>query len=187
MLHYLIPPPKFRFAVIVLLGIFAGLGAYTFYISRAWSYLSDAPETCINCHIMIPHYSGWFHSSHRRATNCNDCHVPQDNPISKYYFKAKDGLRHSYVFTLRGEPQVIRIKEEGREAVHNNCLRCHEQLFANPRMAGTNYYEAHTSQNCIKCHRSTPHPNPASISSTPNALTPRLGSPVPEWIRKAVK
>jgi cytochrome c nitrite reductase small subunit len=96
-------------------------------------------------------------------------------------------MRHSYVFTLRGEPQVIRIKEEGRQAVHNNCLRCHEQLFANPRMAGTGYYQAHTSQSCIKCHRSTPHPNPASLSSTPNALTPRLSSPVPDWISKIVK
>jgi len=187
MLRFFIPPPKYKIAVILLLGIFSGLGFYTVYISRAWSYLSDTPETCINCHVMYPHYSGWFHSSHRRATNCNDCHVPQDNPISKYYFKAKDGLRHSYVFTLRAEPQVIRIKEEGREAVHDNCLRCHQQLFQNPRMASTGYYEKQTEQNCIRCHRSTPHPNPSSLSSTPNALVPKLDSPVPTWIKEIIK
>jgi cytochrome c nitrite reductase small subunit len=66
-------------------------------ISEAASYLSDDPEACINCHIMIPQYATWRHSSHGRDTVCNDCHVPQDSVFAKYYFKAKDGLRHSAI------------------------------------------------------------------------------------------
>jgi cytochrome c nitrite reductase small subunit len=48
------PPPGWRTAVNLILGIFFGLGIYITYISNAVSYLSDDPETCINCHVMNP-------------------------------------------------------------------------------------------------------------------------------------
>ena len=35
-----------------MLGLAAGMGLFVFHISRAASYLSDAPETCMNCHVM---------------------------------------------------------------------------------------------------------------------------------------
>jgi len=88
----LIPPTKWQLPVIIVLGIFAGLALYTFRVSNASSYISDDPKACINCHVMNPQYITWFHSSHREVANCNDCHVPQDNFASKYYFKAKDGI-----------------------------------------------------------------------------------------------
>ncbi len=106
--------------MVIATGIFLGMGIFIIYISRAHSYLSDKPETCINCHIMAPQYATWNHSSHREWTNCNDCHVPHDYIINKYYFKAKDGLRHATIFTLRKEPQVIFIKEEGKNVVQQN-------------------------------------------------------------------
>ena len=58
-------------------------------------------------------YATWQHSSHRAVAGCNDCHVPQDNVLSKYYFKAKDGLRHATIFTMRAEPQVIKMHADG--------------------------------------------------------------------------
>jgi hypothetical protein len=48
--------------------VFAGLGLFAFYISNAPSYLGDKPETCVNCHIMAPHFTTWCHSSHVEKT-----------------------------------------------------------------------------------------------------------------------
>ncbi|HKL31122.1 MAG TPA: NapC/NirT family cytochrome c, partial [Tangfeifania sp.] len=115
MLKRFLPPGKWKMPVLIATGVLAGAVVFTFYMSNAHSYLSDKPETCINCHIMAPQYATWNHSSHREWAHCNDCHVPHDNFLNHYYFKAKDGLRHSTVFTLRNEPQVIFIKEEGAE------------------------------------------------------------------------
>ena len=77
-------------------------------ISNAASYLSNDPITCVNCHVMYPEYATWERGSHGRVATCNDCHVPQDNFIRKYAFKASDGFRHASMFTFRMEPQVIR-------------------------------------------------------------------------------
>ena len=79
LIQKILPPPSWRLAVIVTVGIIVGLGVYIIKISNAVSYLSDEPETCINCHVMIPQYATYQHSSHRENATCNDCHVPQDN------------------------------------------------------------------------------------------------------------
>jgi cytochrome c nitrite reductase small subunit len=83
MLKQLFPPPAWHLPVIILLGIFTGLGILTLYLAKAHSYLSDRPETCVNCHIMAPQYATWQHSAHREYTNCNDCHVPHNNIATK--------------------------------------------------------------------------------------------------------
>nr|HPI71133.1 cytochrome c nitrite reductase small subunit [Tenuifilaceae bacterium] len=166
----LTPPDQWKFPVIIVLGIFFGLGVYSFHISRAPSYLSDKPETCINCHIMAPEYSTWNHSAHREYTNCNDCHVPHNNLASHYFFKAMDGLRHATVFTLRGEPQVIKIKEAGTKAVHNNCIRCHEDVIVDSKLMRPEYShnQLRKERKCWECHRETPHGKVKGLSSTPN-------------------
>jgi len=125
----LIPPDQWKLPVTIILAIFLGMSFYAIYISKAGSYLSDNPQTCINCHIMVPQFATWNHSSHREIASCNDCHVPHHNIFAHYYFKAKDGLRHATMFMLRKEPQVIFIKEEGKEVVHQNCIRCHSKLI----------------------------------------------------------
>jgi cytochrome c nitrite reductase small subunit len=180
----LTPPPRWVFPVIILLGIFFGLGGYTFYISRAPSYLSDKPETCVNCHIMTPQYATWFHSSHRERAHCNDCHVPHNNAANKYYFKAKDGLRHATMFTLRKEPQVIFIKDEGKEVVQQNCIRCHEDLLDDHKLLAKTTQFAHhrTDRKCWECHRELPHGRVNSLSSVPDARVPLPKSPVPKWL-----
>ena len=185
----IIPPREWRFPVLLLCGIIAGLAAYSFYISKAHSYLSDKPETCTNCHIMAPQYATWSHSSHREYTNCNDCHVPHNNVLNKYFFKAKDGMRHASIFTLRMEPQVIFIHEAGRNVVHTNCIRCHSALLLDPKLASTvENQEAHaTDRVCWECHREVPHGRVNSLSSVPNARVPLPESPVPVWLRKMLK
>jgi len=126
---YIIPPDNWQRPVIIALGVLLGLGACIFHISNASSYLTDRPETCINCHVMNTQYATWKHSSHKEAATCVDCHVPHDNVFNKYLFKAKDGLRHATVFTLRAEPEAIIIKEEGTAVVQQNCQRCHSSLI----------------------------------------------------------
>jgi len=168
------PPKAWRIPVIIISGAFTGLFLFLLKISNATSYLSDDPRVCINCHIMTPQYSTWAHSAHRSITDCNACHVPHNNVINKYYFKAKDGLRHSTVFTLRNEPQAIYIREAGRMVVHDNCLRCHSSLFSDgPGMPEEAMMERRDRE-CLDCHRATPHERINSISSTPAAITPGL-------------
>ena len=184
----LIPPPKWRWPVFIVSGLLAGVLLFTLYLSNALSYLSDNPAACTNCHIMAPQYATWSHSSHREVTHCNDCHVPHNNFINKYYFKAKDGLRHATIFTLRKEPQVIFIKEEGAEAVQNNCIRCHSDLLVDPKLQVSvdNHASHRTDRRCVECHREVPHGTVNSLSSVPNAKAPLPQSPVPQWLNKYV-
>ena len=176
-LYFIKPPQNWKLPVIIILGIFSGLGLFVFYISNASSYLSDKPETCINCHVMYSYYDSWQNSSHGRVTVCNDCHVPHNNFISKYLFKAKDGTRHSTIFTLRLEPQVIRIKEAGAEVVQENCERCHENLLSHIDLL-KNQMKLNEDEEvrCWTCHREVPHGRTNSLSSTPHALLPKQNS-----------
>jgi cytochrome c nitrite reductase small subunit len=74
-------------------------------------------------------------------------------------------MRHSFVFTFRLEPQVIRIKESGANAVRENCIRCHsfQVQKANALM------DPNSGRQCWDCHRETPHGRGNSLSSTPMA------------------
>jgi cytochrome c nitrite reductase small subunit len=179
-----IPPPKWRLQVIILLGIFGGIIAVIFRISNTSSYLSDDPLTCMNCHVMASQFATWQHGSHARVATCNDCHVPHDNFIRTYLFKAQDGMRHATIFTLRLEPQVIKIKEEGIKAVQENCIRCHEQLVERTKLdavSGSNRNHG-KDRLCWDCHRETPHGRVNSLSSVPFARIPELTPVMPEWL-----
>ncbi len=184
-MQYLLPPPNWRFSVVILLGIIVGLGIHILNISNAASYLSDDPQTCVNCHVMYPEYASWEKGSHGRVTTCNDCHVPQDNIIRKYMFKASDGFRHASMFTFRMEPQVIRIKDAGRDVVQENCIRCHANYLhpVSLRAIGAGSINDDTDRLCWNCHRETPHGRVHSLSSSPNIIRPELGPVIPAWIK----
>lgn len=193
---FFLPPPEWQIPVIILIGVIVGAGLFIFRTSRAYSYLSDDPSACMNCHIMAPQFATWSHSSHRRVANCNDCHVPHNNIFNKYFFKAKDGLRHATIFTLRKEPQVIFIRKAGLNVVKKNCERCHEQQMACMQchrkfnesgdeytMSNWEFSEYHTDRLCWDCHRETPHGRVSSLSSVPYARVPVPSSPMPEWMK----
>jgi len=152
------------------------------YISRFHSYLGDEPSTCMNCHVMTSQYASWLHSSHRETATCNDCHVPHDNFFNKYYFKASDGLRHATIFTLRMEPQVIRIREEAVAVVQENCVRCHGNLFHGPPAFGK--AAEYGDRQCWDCHREVPHGTVSSLSADPLTRVPLPPSPVPGWLKQ---
>jgi cytochrome c nitrite reductase small subunit len=189
LINMILPPAQWKVPVFLSIGIIGGMVIYLVYVSRAGSYLSDDPKTCVNCHVMSPFYATWFHSSHRNVATCNDCHVPHNNVFNKYFFKAKDGLYHSTIFTMGAEPQVIRIHEAGTNVVMANCQRCHYGLNENVKTTDIKLIDRNHGKGklCWDCHREVPHGRATSLSSTPNAMVPRPKSPVPDWLKKQMR
>jgi cytochrome c nitrite reductase small subunit len=189
LIHWIVPPPGWRVTVVILCGIFTGIFLLVVHISKATSYLSDKPETCINCHVMYPHYASWAKSSHGQVTTCVDCHIPQDNFIRKYYVKGTDGMAHTTYFTFRWEPQVIRIKSRGTGVVQENCIRCHLDLVDMVHLVEVTGKTAAMGEGklCWECHRETPHGTVKSLSAAPHALVERLPTVLPSWIEKIVR
>ncbi|MHB9025559.1 MAG: cytochrome c nitrite reductase small subunit [Armatimonadota bacterium] len=163
-------PAAWRLPSFALLGIAAGIGILALRSSEFLSYLSDNPRTCINCHVMVPHYATWERSSHARVATCNDCHVPHESLASKYLFKVKDGMRHATIFTMRREPQVLRPSADAVHTIQQNCLRCHEGKLSQAMLLRAG------GRRCVDCHRRVPHGDVRSLSSTPDARHPRLPS-----------
>lgn len=186
MLELVTPPPIWQFSVITLIGVIVGLGFYILYISNAVSYLSDDPKACVNCHVMTPQYATWERSSHGKVATCNECHVPQDNFVNTYLFKAKDGLRHATMFTFRLEPQVMRIKDAGKEAVQRNCIRCHSNQIHPIALRAINNRSVEDQRPgyCWDCHREVPHGRVNSLSATPYAQTPDYKPIMSDWLEK---
>ncbi|HCO66463.1 MAG TPA: cytochrome c nitrite reductase small subunit [Dysgonomonas sp.] len=183
-------PNQFILPIFIVSGLIVGLGIYTVYMSRAYSYLSDDPAACINCHIMTPYYQSWNHSSHAVWATCNDCHVPHDNVVNQYAFKAKDGLYHAAIFTIKGEPQAIRPRDDSYGVIMDNCIRCHTQLnteFVKTGMISYCDVKEGKGKACWDCHTQVPHTDISGLSSSPNAIVPLPESPVPEWLKRSMK
>lgn len=176
--------------IFIIAGVAVGLFIYIAYMSRLHVYASDDSAGCVNCHIMAPYYESWSRNSHSKWTCCNDCHVPQDNPVSKYAFKAMDGLYHATLFTFKAESQVIRPRDGSSQVIMDNCIRCHTQLnseFVNSGMVGYTDVKDGRGKACWDCHRDTPHTERSNISSSPHSLAPMPSSPVPQWMKDRVK
>lgn len=194
MLKKLIPPDEWLLPVTVLVGMIFGLGFYILHLSKATSYLSDDPKTCINCHVMTTEYITWNHSSHRNVATCNDCHVPHDNVFNKYYFKAKDGLYHASIYTLRAEPQAITMREPSKRVVQNNCIRCHHDQVTDAKLMSwvDTHRENRLTRVCWECHKETPHGRVRSLSSVglqvePMPINQQQKEFVPQWIKDQLK
>lgn len=188
LLNFLIPPKQWQVPVIIILGALIGLILYAAIESKAVSYLSDDPKTCANCHVMTPQYATWQNSSHREWASCNDCHVPHDNVFKKYAFKAKDGLYHASVFTSRGEPEVIKMKEAGTKVVQNNCIRCHKDQVTDAKLSVTvkDHVKGRTERKCWECHKEVPHGSIHSLSSVKyyGKIPSEHQETVPKWLSK---
>ena len=77
---------------------------------EGFSYLSNDPKACVNCHIMRDHYDGWQKASHHAVATCNDCHTPHDSLSPSTSSKAENGFWHSKGFTLQDFHEPIRIR-----------------------------------------------------------------------------
>lgn len=110
--------------LIAALGMFTGLGLFTFGYGQGASYLSSDPAACVNCHVMQGHYDSWQHSSHHHVAKCNDCHLSH-HPVGKWVTKADNGFFHSLAFTMGGFEEPIKIKPRNSVVTQNACLHCH--------------------------------------------------------------
>ncbi len=183
-----IPPKIWQLPVIILLGAMSGLSLYALIESKAISYLSDNPRTCVNCHVMTPQYATWKQSSHREWASCNDCHVPHGSFIKKYAAKAADGLYHASVFTARLEPEVITLRESRVDVVQQNCIRCHKDQVTDAKLSGLvdNHFENRTERKCWECHKEVPHGKVRSLSSIKyyGKIPEEHYETIPSWLEK---
>lgn len=173
-------PFRARIACFIGFGILVGLGVVVAKVSRATSYMGDDPTTCVNCHVMRSEYTSWRHSSHAAVATCNDCHLPHDSKLDALAFKARDGIYHSTIFTLRLEPEVIQLSSAAKPVVQSNCVRCHSAMVGNIYcpIEDQNVY-AHGSGDqekkwCWSCHREVPHGRVHGLSSSPGSMVPEL-------------
>lgn len=151
------------FKLIVLgvgIGLAIGVGLYTFFYAKGYSYLSNDPNACANCHVMKEQFDGWQKASHHTVATCNDCHTPHDSLVGKYYVKASNGFWHSFYFTTGQYPYPIRITPPNHDVVENACRDCHGRITdaiehgVLPASAGASNTKA---LSCVHCHRHVGH------------------------------
>lgn len=145
-----------------MIGIFVGSGTFTFHYGEGWSYFSEDPTSCINCHIMQPHYDTWLKSSHHAVASCADCHLPQEFPHS-YISKADNGFFHSWAFTFQDFHEPIEIKPRNQRILQSNCIRCHSTLV-DQMMAQHSPADRHDLVSCMHCHADVGHTAPPRMT-----------------------
>jgi len=170
-------PRRWQVGLYALAGVVVGMVLLLARIANATSYLSDDPRTCINCHVMTDAYASWQRGSHARVAVCVDCHVPHDNIAAKYAYKAQDGMKHSYVFTMRAEPQVLELSDRAVPVVQTNCIRCHSDQLLMVRLASSE------ERRCWDCHQNI-HGSVRSLSASPVELRPGLPAAGLDWMKK---
>lgn len=136
----------------VALGAAIGVGTYTFVYAKGYSYLSNDPAACANCHIMQEQYDGWLKSSHRAVAVCNDCHTPAGF-FGKYMTKASNGFWHSYYFTLGNFHEPIQASRRNKEITEQACRKCHQEIVE--AIEGPHADASELS--CVRCHSTVGH------------------------------
>ena len=138
----------------VLAGLTIGIGGYTFVYAKGYSYLTNDPAACANCHIMRDHYSAWTRASHRSVAVCNDCHTPP-GLVPKYLTKAQNGFWHSFYFTTGRYPDPLRITPRNHDVTELGCRKCHSEVTASIDPLHTE--TSHGGLTCTKCHNDVGH------------------------------
>lgn len=149
---------RLAFAAAIGAGLVLGVGAFTFGYARGYSYLTNDPAACANCHIMTEHFDAWIKSSHRHVAACNDCHTPHD-VIGKYITKARNGFWHSFYFTVGRYPDPLRVTPRNRQVTEGTCRHCHAEIVdaIDPVPNASNPSLPHNEGSCVRCHAYVGH------------------------------
>lgn len=139
--------------IAVALGVFIGLGLYTFVYGKGFSYFSNDPKACMNCHIMRDEFDSWQKGTHHTVAVCNDCHLPHDLP-AKLIAKSDNGWRHSKAFTTGDFHEPIQITPRNAEILQENCIRCHGEMVHLLTKGSTT---AAGAVKCVHCHQGVGH------------------------------
>jgi cytochrome c nitrite reductase small subunit len=142
-----------RLLLSTLIGVLAGAGGYTFYYAQGYSYFSNDPRACTNCHIMRDQYDGWEKASHHGFAVCNDCHMPHDF-FGKWQTKVSNGYLHSEAFTLQNFHEPIRIRPSSAGVLNANCIYCHRNFVR--EITGHRVIQDEELY-CVRCHTSVGH------------------------------
>jgi cytochrome c nitrite reductase small subunit len=144
--------------VAVLSGIVGGVGSYTFIYAKGFSYMTNDPGACANCHIMNDHYRAWSRSSHHAVAVCNDCHTPHDL-TGKYTTKAINGFNHSLAFTTGWYEENLIITERNTRVTENSCRHCHERIAESIDHGSRQGVRLKSEDrlSCIRCHSEVGH------------------------------
>lgn len=143
--------------LLVCFGVVIGHGIFTFVYAKGFSYLSDDPAACKNCHVMNQVYEGWSRSSHKDVATCNDCHVPHTF-VAKWAMKAESGFHHGYAFTFKDNPVAFSATTKSKQIVQQNCISCHQD-YATHAIDATMAKHASSDEalSCVSCHRQIGH------------------------------
>ncbi|MBF0618674.1 MAG: cytochrome c nitrite reductase small subunit [Candidatus Omnitrophica bacterium] len=135
------------------LGIAAGVSIFFFIYAKGYSYISNDPKACTNCHVMQEDYDSWAKSSHHQAAACNDCHLPRGF-IERCYAKISNGFNYSRSFTLQNFVEPVRIAPLNLDALQYNCAACHSSM---PEDIAAHKDAGKDQARCTQCHRSIGH------------------------------
>ncbi|WP_276883267.1 cytochrome c nitrite reductase small subunit [Campylobacter cuniculorum] len=148
---------------LILLFVFFAVGFYTFYNAKGTSYLSNASESCNNCHVMNEVYNDYLAAPHSKKidgkprASCVECHLPHDF-VDKWIAKAESGIGHAYAFTFKLDtlPTNLDATEKSKKMVQANCIRCHSD-YAAVAINATSKPHGESSLSCVSCHSSVGH------------------------------
>ncbi len=158
-------------SVLALIGMFA----YLVHASRFFTYFTEDPKVCINCHTMNTQYATWQHSSHRERATCVECHLPQESLVAKLVAKSRDGFNHSYAMTFRTyEGRNIGASASAQKRIQVNCIACHREMVSQMTANAQLYVEGgdtdQIGRKCWGCHRSVPHGRARGLNATPDNI-----------------
>ena len=151
-------PSAFATLVLVIsFGLVIGHGLFTFVYAKGFSYFGHDSEACKNCHVMNQVYESWMKGGHQYVATCSDCHVPEGF-VSKWLFKAENGLHHGYAVTFKQNPVSFQATDKGKNIIQNNCIACHSEYAAHS-IDATMKKGAPGSEplSCVSCHRQAGH------------------------------
>jgi cytochrome c nitrite reductase small subunit len=134
------------------LGAILGIGGYTFIYAKGYSYMTNNPGACANCHVMQEYYDGWLKSSHRSVAVCNDCHTPAGF-VGKYTTKASNGFWHSFYFTTGNYPEPLQITRRNHNITEQACRKCHQEIVE----AIDTMHQQIGEVSCVRCHNTVGH------------------------------
>jgi cytochrome c nitrite reductase small subunit len=112
-----------------LVGVLVGIGGYTFVYAKGYSYLTNDPVACANCHVMRDHFSAWT--------------------------KARNGFWHSFYFTTGRYPDPLRITFRNHEVTERACRKCHTELTA--AIDPAHVENVRGGLTCTRCHNDVGH------------------------------
>lgn len=109
------------------------------------------PTFCATCHNMRPELAAFRRGAHAKLASCNDCHLPNTNAVSHWFwdgvFGVKDLVRYN-LGTFAQQPANIEATDITRRMIQENCRRCHARLVSHVDVAG---------RECWSCHREMYH------------------------------